>query len=105
MPIPGVDLPLRPPNAPAIPEPDEILKHPSLDARRRELETDIKDVPFVDIDPGVFDTELVKLKLYAKPNPEHLEKPPVLGGGNITKGTYSGTQAALTHAYSRIERR
>ncbi|KAF5123430.1 putative linoleate 9S-lipoxygenase 3 [Metarhizium anisopliae] len=104
MPIPGVDLPLRPPNAPAIPEPDEILKHPSLDARRRELETDIKDVPFVDIDPGVFDTELVKLKLYAKPNPEHLEKPPVLGGGNITKGTYAGTQAALTHAYSRIER-
>ncbi|KAH6884010.1 lipoxygenase [Thelonectria olida] len=103
MAILNADLPVRPPNAPPVPTPDEILKHPSLDAREKELQIGIKDVPFADIDPGVFNRELVKLKLYAKPNPKHLEQPPALGGGNITEGTYSGTQAALTHAYSRIE--
>jgi hypothetical protein len=105
MAILNADLPVRPPNTPPVPKPDEILKHPSLGAREKELQINIKDVPFVDIDPGVFNRELVKLKLYAKPNPRHLEQPPALGGGNITEGTYSGTQAALTHAYSRIERR
>ncbi|KAK2669135.1 hypothetical protein RAB80_014661 [Fusarium oxysporum f. sp. vasinfectum] len=104
MAILNADLPVRPPNAPPVPKPDEILKHPSLDARKNELQINIKDVPFVDIDPGVFNRELVKLKLYVKPNPRQLEQPPALGGGNITEGTYSGTQAALTHAYSRIER-
>ncbi|KAL6408082.1 lipoxygenase [Ilyonectria robusta] len=103
-PILDADLPVRPPNAPPVPKPDKILKHPSLDAREKELQISIRDVPFVDIDPGVFNRELVKLKLYAKPNPKHLEQPPALGGGNITEGTYSGTQAALIHAYSRIER-
>ncbi|KAH6953878.1 lipoxygenase [Ilyonectria sp. MPI-CAGE-AT-0026] len=104
MAILNADLPVRPPNAPPVPKPDEILKHPSLDAREKELQIGVKDVPFADIDPGVFNRQLVKLKLYAKPNPKHLEQPPALGGGNITKGTYCGTQAALTHAYSRIER-
>jgi hypothetical protein len=101
----NADLPVRPPNAPPVPKPDEILKHPSLDARKKELQISIKDVSLVDIDPGIFNRELVKLKLYAKPNSKHLEQPPVLDGGNITEGTYSGTQAALTHAYSRIGRR
>lgn len=103
MAILNADLPVRPPNAPPVPKPDEILKHPSLDARKKELQIGIKDVPFADIDPGVFNRQLVKLKLYAKPNPKHLEQPLVLGGGNITEGTYCGTQAVLTHAYSRIE--
>ncbi|KAH6892615.1 lipoxygenase [Thelonectria olida] len=97
-------LPTRPPNAPPIPKPEDILKQPSLDARRRELAIGIKDVPFSDIDPGVFNGELVKLGLYVKPNAKHLEQAPTPAKGNITEGTYSGTQAALTHAYSRIER-
>ncbi|RKK66013.1 hypothetical protein BFJ69_g15784 [Fusarium oxysporum] len=104
MAILNAHLPVRPPNAPPVPKSDEILNHPSLDARENDLQINIKDVPFVDIDPGVFNRELVKLKLYVKPNPRDLEQPPALGGGNITEGTYSGTQAALTHAYSRIER-
>ncbi|KAJ4197110.1 hypothetical protein NW759_016353 [Fusarium solani] len=104
MAILNADLPVRPPNTPPVPKPDEILKHPSLGAREKELQINIKDMPFIDIDPGVFNRELMKLKLYAKPNPRHLKQPPALGRGNITEGTYSRTQAALTHAYSRIER-
>ncbi|KAJ6442468.1 cutinase [Purpureocillium lavendulum] len=100
----NVNLPLRPPNAPPVPEPDDILKHPSLDARKQDLSVNIKDVPLADMDPGVFNSEAVKLKLYAKPNQTNLEQPPSLANGNITKGTYSGTQAALTHSYNRIER-
>ncbi|KID81294.1 lipoxygenase [Metarhizium guizhouense ARSEF 977] len=76
----------------------------SVDERMRELDIEIQDVPFVDVDPGVFNRELLRLGLYAQPNQLRLEQPPVLGGGNITEGTYSGTQAALTHAYNRIER-
>lgn len=48
----------------------------------------IGEEKFLDIDPGVFDNEMVKL-----------------ADGDVTKGTYTGTQAALTHAYARIERR
>ncbi|KAK7425890.1 hypothetical protein QQZ08_007604 [Neonectria magnoliae] len=97
-------LPVPPPSVPDALKPDDILKHPSVADRKKELDVGIRDMPFVDIDPGVFNGELVKLKIYAKPNPDNLEKRPQLGGGNIEEGTYSGTQAALTHAYSRIER-
>ncbi|KAI5460561.1 lipoxygenase [Mariannaea sp. PMI_226] len=97
-------LPVRPPNAPAAPTPEEILKNPTAEASQSEPGTTIKDVSFVDIDPGVFNGELVKLGLYVMPNLKHLERDPTTGNGNITKGTYAGTQAALTHAYSRIER-
>lgn len=98
-------LPIRHESAPPVPKPEEILKQPSLDARKKDLAVDINDVPFTDIDPGVFNGELVKLGLYVKPNAKRLEAEPTPGNGNITEGTYSGTQAALTHAYGRIERR
>ncbi|CAM1502374.1 Fc.00g043580.m01.CDS01 [Cosmosporella sp. VM-42] len=97
-------LPVPPPNAPSVPKPSDILKQPSLADRKQALKVGINDVPFSDIDPGVFNGELVKLKIYAKPDTKHLEKKPKFGGGNIEEGTYSGTQAAVTHAYSRIER-
>lgn len=98
-------LPIPPTTAPPIPKPNEILEQPSLDFRKKILNVSIKDISFHDIDPGVFNDELVKLRIYAKPNQQNLAKKPKLGGGNIEEGTYSGTQAALTHAYSRIERR
>ncbi|KAM5344372.1 hypothetical protein ACJ41O_012909 [Fusarium nematophilum] len=97
-------LPILPPTAPAVPRPDIILKQPGLEERKKDASIDIKDVPFADIDPGVFNSELLKLKIYARPDPNNLAKTPKLGGGNIVEGTYAGTQAALTHAYSRIER-
>jgi hypothetical protein len=90
--------------APQTTKPGAILKQPSLDDKKKEASIGIRDLPFADIDPGVFNSELVKLKIYAKPKP-NLSAKPDLGNGNITTGTYSGTQAALTHAYSRIERR
>ncbi|GKU07827.1 lipoxygenase [Fusarium langsethiae] len=89
MAAPSTILPMLPSTAPEIPKPGAILKQPSLDDKRKATSIGIKDVLFSDIDPGVFDSELAK---------------PDLGNGNITTGTYSGTQAALTHAYRRIER-
>ncbi|KAF7557089.1 hypothetical protein G7Z17_g908 [Cylindrodendrum hubeiense] len=96
-------LPVPPSNAPDVSTPEEILKQPSLEDKKG-LNVGIKDVAFTDIDPGVFNSELVKLKLYVKPNADDPSKKPKVGGGNIEEGTYAGTQAALTHAYSRIER-
>ncbi|KAH6990021.1 lipoxygenase [Ilyonectria destructans] len=96
-------LPVLPPTAPDVPTSNTILEQPTL-ADKKGLNVDIKDVAFTDIDPGVFNSELVKLKLYVKPIASDLTKDPKDGGGNIEEGTYAGTQAALTHAYSRIER-
>lgn len=101
----GITLPQLPLTAPAVAKPDAILKQPSLDERKKDASIGLQDVPFSDIDPGVFNSELVKLKIYAKPDQKNLAQKPQLGGGNIEEGTYAGTQAALTHAYSRIERR
>ncbi|KAI8652571.1 Manganese lipoxygenase [Fusarium keratoplasticum] len=100
----GVSLPQLPVTVPAAPKPDAILKQPSLEERKKDASIGVQDVPFADIDPGVFNSELVKLKIYAKPDQKNLAQKPELGGGNIEEGTYAGTQAALTHAYSRIER-
>ncbi|KAF4984881.1 hypothetical protein FZEAL_34 [Fusarium zealandicum] len=97
-------LPQLPASAPLAAKPDAILKQPALDERKKDASISIQDVPFADIDPGVFNNELVRLKIYAKPVANNLSKKPELGGGNIEEGTYAGTQAALTHAYGRIER-
>lgn len=100
--IPG--LPVCPRNAPAAATPEEILNQPPSDAAK-DKPTDIKNVPVVDVDLGVFNITAVKLGLYTTPDPEQPDQEPPLATGNITKGTDIGTQAALTHAYSQIERR
>ncbi|KAK1982084.1 lipoxygenase [Colletotrichum cereale] len=100
----NLNLPIRPPGASALPTTEELLKHPSLEQRKAELRSKISDHPFSDIDPGVFDGELVRLNIFCKPDPDGFEKEPIRGGGNILEGTYIGTQAAVTHAYKRIER-
>ncbi|KAK0720287.1 lipoxygenase [Lasiosphaeris hirsuta] len=89
--------------AAARPDQQSILKHPS----EREFFAQIapkavKDAPLPSFDPGIFDNELMKLKLYPTIDPEdpQLVKEPE---GNIVEGTYMGTQLALTQAYSRIE--
>jgi hypothetical protein len=64
----------------------------------------IGDVPLPSFDPGVFDNEMMKQKLYPTidpQNPSVIREPE----GNIREGTYVGTQIALTQAYSRIEQR
>ncbi|KAF4466286.1 lipoxygenase 1 [Fusarium albosuccineum] len=100
----GASLPQLPSFVPPAPKPDTILKHPALAEKEKDASIGIKDVPFADIDPGVFNSELIRLKIYAQPVNKDLAAKPELGGGNIEEGTYAGTQAALTHAYSRIER-
>ncbi|KAK0707938.1 lipoxygenase [Lasiosphaeris hirsuta] len=104
MPLMGPDLPVLPPHVGGPPPPHEILEQPSVEDKEAKLSVGIEDQTFVDIDPGVFDNELIKLKLYATVDPDHPEKDAVYQDGNIVTGTYSGTQAALTHLYRRIER-
>lgn len=101
----GSALPAPLPTSTPVPEPKDILKHPSIDERKAKLSAGIKDQTFLDIDPGVFDSELLKLRIYSKLDPKHPEKPPIYQHGNIVTGSYSGTQAAVTHLYNRIERR
>ncbi|KAI0134249.1 lipoxygenase [Xylariales sp. AK1849] len=85
LPLPGAHL--------AVSDPKDILKQPEED--RFEQVVPIKDAPLQDFDPGVFNEELLNLKIF----PDGDE----YAGGDIKKGTYAGTQAALTHIYSRIE--
>lgn len=78
-----------------------ILEHPDDDAILKKL-VDAADAPLEDFDPGVLTQELLNLGIYQKTDadgrPQH-------AGGNITEGTYAGTQAAITQLYARIERR
>ncbi|KAK4163830.1 putative lipoxygenase [Cladorrhinum sp. PSN259] len=74
----------------AVAKPEEILAQPDVDEKNEKNKIGVADEPLHDIDPGVFDNELIKLR--------HMN------GGGVTKGTYTGTQAAVTHAFSRIER-
>jgi hypothetical protein len=80
-----------------------ILTHPS---EREYFDSiaprSVADAPLPSFDPGVFDNELLKLKLYSiiDPRSPSLAREPE---GNIVEGTYMGTQVALTEAYSRIE--
>lgn len=61
-----------------------------------------KDLPLGSFDPGVFDNELLQLKLYSTLDPKDPARA-LAPEGNIRQGTYAGTQVALTQAYSRIE--
>ena len=64
----------------------------------------VADIPLFSFDPGVFDNEMMKQKLSPTLDPKD---PSVVREpeGNIREGSYSGTQIALTQAYSRIEQR
>ncbi|KAK3368294.1 lipoxygenase [Podospora didyma] len=52
----------------------------------------VDEVPGPSFDPGVFDNELLNLKLYSTADT-----------ATIVEGTYMGTQVALTQVYARIE--
>ncbi|KAL2175190.1 lipoxygenase [Thermothelomyces heterothallicus CBS 202.75] len=94
-----------PPQKLAAQRPDEhtILRH--LPERKHLAQTapsSVADIPLPSFDPGVFDNELIKLRLYPiidSQDPSVVREPE----GNIREGTYRGTQVALTQAYSRIE--
>jgi hypothetical protein len=80
-----------------------ILKH--LTEKKYFAQTapdSVGDVPLPSFDPGIFDNEMMKMKLYPTLDPRD---PSVVREpeGNIVEGTYLGTQVALTQAYSRIE--
>ncbi|KAK4645760.1 hypothetical protein QC761_204370 [Podospora bellae-mahoneyi] len=86
-----------------VPTQQSILKHLSEREYLKQLAPkSVKDAPLLSFDPGVFDNELLKLKLYSTVDPKdpsHAKEPE----GDIVEGTYMGTQIALTQAYAKIE--
>ncbi|KAK1756967.1 putative lipoxygenase [Echria macrotheca] len=85
------------------PDQNTILKHPTEKEFMAQIAPKtVADAPLPSFDPGVFNNEMLRLKLYPviDPNDPQLVKEPE---GNIVEGTYIGTQLALTQAYSRIE--
>jgi len=101
------ELPVLPSYVDGPPPPYAILEQPSIEEKATKLERSIDDETFADIDPSVFDNELIRQKLYAA-DPSVPQDATAVDDDiedNITKGTYTGTQAALTHVYRQIERR
>lgn len=97
-------LPAPPPKIAATrPSQRTILQHlPEKTFFAQIAPRSVADVPLPSFDPGVFDNEVIKEKLYPiidPDDPSNIREPE----GNITEGTYLGTQIALTQAYSRIE--
>ncbi|KAK0619383.1 lipoxygenase [Immersiella caudata] len=98
------DLPTPPAKVVAArPDQNSILKHPTEKEFFAQIAPkSIADAPLPSFDPGIFNNEILKMKLYPTLDPKNplVVRPPV---GNIVEGTYIGTQLALTQAYSRIE--
>jgi hypothetical protein len=101
--VPVPLLPVRPPQAGEV-NVKAILQHDNEKEFLSTLPRRINDAPLPSFDPGVFNNELLNLNIYHKVDPKDPTKAQD-AGGNITKGTYAGTQVALTELYSRIEQR
>ncbi|KAL2162471.1 hypothetical protein VTH06DRAFT_7385 [Thermothelomyces fergusii] len=90
--------------AAVIPDQDIILRHPTeAEYFSHIAPEEVEQALLPSFDPGVFNNELLKLRLYPTidpSDPSKLNKPKE----KIVEGTYRGTQLALTEAYSRIER-
>ncbi|KAI1128617.1 lipoxygenase [Nemania abortiva] len=100
------ELPLPSPQL-ATTNPNSKLKLPDRTRYFSSIIPNPDNAPVQKIDPGVFNVELLNerlclqpLKLYGKP-PATTD--PNWAGGNVTEGTYEGTQAAITHIYERLE--
>ena len=78
---------------------------PSLQYLLKDTPQKIQDAQLTAWDAGVFNQELVELKItpiisdLTKPVPTQSEE----NEGSITEGTWAGTQLALTDLYRRIE--
>ena len=97
-------LPTPPARVAAMrPDQNTILKHPTEKEFLAQIAPKaIGDAPLPSFDPGIWNNEMLRLKLYPVVDPKdpQLVREPQ---GNIVEGTYIGTQLALTQAYSRIE--
>lgn len=98
-----VGLPAPPPCTPRV-DAESILQHDNEKEFLNSLPTRIEDAQLPSFDPGVLNNELLDLHIYRNLDPNDPTKSSD-AGGNITKGTYAGTQVALTQLYSRIEQR
>ena len=85
----------------------------SLDEMLDGTPEDISKYPMKTWDAGVFNNDLVREKLAPNPNvtaaPKTINNNPSTSGeqitGNITKGTYDGSQLAILEIFQRIESR
>ncbi|KAF6827115.1 lipoxygenase 1 [Colletotrichum plurivorum] len=95
---------VMPSQADGLPKVEDIFKQPNLEKRKEKLRQRISELSLLDFDPGVFDNELLKQGICARLDQDDFGKSARPGKGRITEGTYEGTQAAITHAYQKIER-
>ncbi|KAI0115535.1 lipoxygenase [Nemania sp. FL0031] len=83
------------------------LKLPSRTQYFSSIIANPDNAPVQNIDPGVFNVELLNEGLCLRPLRLSREAPfstdPDWAGGNVKVGTYEGTQAAITHVYERLE--
>jgi hypothetical protein len=85
----------------------------SLDEMLDGTPEDISKYPMKTWDAGVFNNDLVREKLAPNPNakaaPQTVNNNPSTSGeqipGNITKGSYDGSQLAILEIFQRIESR
>ena len=69
-----------------------------LDEVLKDIPVDISELALKYWDKGVFNHEIVATKIAPNPNTT------VVAKGQLTEGTYDGTQVALTEMFNRIER-
>ena len=89
------------------------VPNPSLGDMLNGVPEDINNFALRMWDAGVFNNDLVRLDLAPDPtvdpdpNPTTVRNDPGLSGnqitGNITEGTYDGTQLAILEIFQRIE--
>lgn len=66
----------------------------------------VDDLPLQSINAGIFVKELTNLNIVPPTDPKVVapsKQDPKKPDGNITEGTYGGTQLALTEMYARVE--
>ena len=83
----------------------EPLKPIPLDQLLAGLPHKIRDLPLKSFNQGIFAKELINLDVVPPTDPKVVAPSvsnPKKPEGNITEGTYGGTQLALTEIYDRV---
>ena len=82
------------------------IKALPLDQMLADVPRKVHELPLKSFNKGIFGTELINLDVLPPTDSKVVApsiKSPKEPQGNITEGTYGGTQLALTEIYDRVE--
>ncbi|KAI1175013.1 lipoxygenase [Nemania sp. FL0916] len=104
-------LPLLPSHLNNTLGPKSILTLPARSQFLSSIVSNPDNAPIQNIDPGVFNVEILRQRLYLQAptgslpigQGAHLVTERDWAGGRVEVGTYEGTQAAVTQVYDRLE--